>query len=45
MPSADSEFLINLISPKIMKKDTAYRAAVPVQERLAVTMWFLAMGE
>jgi hypothetical protein len=40
-----SEFLINLISPKIVKKDTAYRATVPVEERLAVTMWFLAIGD
>jgi hypothetical protein len=31
MAPADFEFLINLIGPKTAKKDTAYRAAVPLR--------------
>jgi hypothetical protein len=30
--AADFEFLINLIGSKIAKKDTTYRAAVPIEE-------------
>jgi hypothetical protein len=37
MPSGDSEFPINLIGPKTAQ-DTTYRAAIPVEERLAITM-------
>jgi hypothetical protein len=44
MTPEDFEILINLISPKIAK-DTAYRAAVPVEERLAVTLRILATGD
>jgi hypothetical protein len=42
---ADFEFLINLIGPKIAEKDTIYRAAVPVEERLAVTLRFMTTGD
>jgi hypothetical protein len=45
MAPADFEFLINSIGPKIVKKDSTYRAAIPVKERLAVTLWFLATGD
>ena len=38
MTAADFELLINLVGPKIVKMDTRFRAAVPVQDRLAVTM-------
>jgi hypothetical protein len=37
--------LINLIRPKICKKDTVFRKAIPVQERLAVTLRLLATGD
>ena len=40
-----SEFPINLIGEKISKKDTAFRKAISVQERLALTLGFLASGD
>jgi hypothetical protein len=40
MVPADFEFLINLIVFHIAKNDTTYRAAPPVEERLAVTLRF-----
>ena len=42
MTAADFELLINLVGPKIVKMDTRFRAAVPVQERQAVTQRFLS---
>jgi len=35
----------SLVSPKIVKMDTRFRAAVPVKERLTVTPLFLATGD
>jgi hypothetical protein len=43
--AADFELLINLFCPKILKMDTRFWAAVPVQGRLAVTLRFLATGD
>ena len=37
MSPSEFEFLINLIGEKISKKDTAFRKAISVQERLALT--------
>jgi hypothetical protein len=41
----DFKLLINLIVPKIVKGDTRFRAAIPVQKRLAVTLRHLATGD
>ena len=45
MSPSESEFLINLTGHKISKKDTAFRKAISVQERLAQTLRFLAGEE
>jgi len=45
MSPSELEFLINLIGEKISKKDTAFRKAISVQERLALTLRFLASGD
>jgi hypothetical protein len=42
---ADFGFLINLIGPKIAKKDATYRATVPDEKGLVVSLWFLATGD
>ncbi|XP_011859024.1 PREDICTED: uncharacterized protein LOC105556537 [Vollenhovia emeryi] len=45
MTSFDFEYLINKIGHKIGRKDTTFRNAIPVRERLAVTLRFLASGD
>ena len=40
----DFELLMNLVSLKIVERDTRFRAAILVQERLAVTLQFWATG-
>jgi hypothetical protein len=41
----DFEILINSIGPKIQRKDTHLRQAIPVKLRLAITLRFLATGD
>nr|CAI5838149.1 unnamed protein product [Callosobruchus analis] len=45
LSSTDFEFIISLIGPKIKKKNTNFRECIPVNERLAVTLRFLATGD
>ncbi|KAH1021873.1 hypothetical protein HUJ04_011357 [Dendroctonus ponderosae] len=43
--SSDFELLLNIIGPKIQKQNTNFRLAIPIKERLAVTLRFLATGD
>ena len=45
MSPSEFEFLNNFIGEKISKKDTAFRKAISVQERLVLTLRFLASGD
>jgi len=45
MSATDFEYLLNKIGPIIQKTDTNMREAIPVQERFAVTLRFLASGD
>jgi hypothetical protein len=45
MSPSEFECLINLIGKKISKKDRTFRKAISVQERLALTLPFLASGD
>ena len=40
MKNSDFEILLTMIAPKIIKKDTSFRQAIPVSQRLAVTLRF-----
>ena len=45
MDQMDMEELLNLVGGAITKKDTRMRLALPVKEKLALTLRFLASGE
>jgi len=45
MSSSDFEYILNKIGPDITKLDTNMRKAIPAQERLAITLRFLASGD
>lgn len=41
----DFEYLLNKIGPAITKTDTNMRKSIPIQEKLAVTLRYLASGD
>lgn len=45
MSEDDFIFLLNAIKGKISRNDTTFRKAIPAEERLAVTLRFLATGD
>lgn len=45
MSKSDFDFLLNKIGPKIKRKDTNMRTAIPITTRLAITLRFLATGD
>lgn len=45
MTSCDFEYLVQILGHRIAKQDTNYRKAIPVKEKLAVTLRFLASGD
>jgi hypothetical protein len=45
MAPAEFLLLMNLFGPKIVNRDTTFRAPIPVQEKLAVTLRFWATGD
>lgn len=45
MNPTDFEHLINLVGPRIQKRDTTFRESISVQDRLAVTLRYLASGD
>lgn len=45
MSLEDFNFILNNISDKICKQDTKFRKAISCEERLAVTLRFLATGD
>lgn len=45
MSCTEFEHLLNLIGPKIAKKNTTFRNAISIKERLGLTLRFLATGD
>lgn len=45
MSAEDFEIILNKIGPHISKQDTNMRKAISIQERLAITLRFLATGD
>jgi hypothetical protein len=45
MAATDFEFLLNRIAPCIVKQNNFLWESIPIQERLALTLRFLATGD
>ena len=45
MPPDVYEYLLESVRPFITKTDTNYRKAISAEERLSMTMRYLALGE
>lgn len=45
MAASDFEFLLEKVGPYIQKVDTNMRKSVPIDQRLTITLRFLATGD
>jgi hypothetical protein len=45
MSKSELEFLLNAIGPRITKRDTNMRSAIPITTRFAITLRFVATGD
>jgi hypothetical protein len=45
MSSANFEFLINVIGPKVANENTNFRESISVSVRIAITLRFLLSGQ
>lgn len=45
LTNTDFEYLLNIVGPRIVKKDTNCRIAISPQDRLAITLKYLSTGE
>nr|XP_053618113.1 uncharacterized protein LOC128679722 [Plodia interpunctella] len=45
LTNTDFEYLLNIVGPRIVKKDTNCRTAISAQDRLAITLKYLSTGE
>ena len=45
MSRATFEFICRLVGPAIARQNTRMRVAVPVEKRVVVSLWGLAIGE
>nr|CAI5834691.1 unnamed protein product [Callosobruchus analis] len=45
MSPSDFDTILNLVGPKIAKKDITFRKSIPISERLATTLRYLASGD
>nr|CAI5860608.1 unnamed protein product [Callosobruchus analis] len=44
MSLSDFDTMLNLVGPKIAKRDTTFRKSIPISERLAINLRYLASG-
>lgn len=45
MSKSDFDYLLNLVAPYITKRDTVMRNAIPADQKLCLTLRYLATGE
>ncbi|KAG5891835.1 hypothetical protein JTB14_035857 [Gonioctena quinquepunctata] len=45
MSPSDFDTILNLVVPKIAKKDTTFRKSIPMAQRLAIILRYLVFGD